>query len=184
MTQWSLDWLQDQCFLHTSLHSNALCHWKPLAVLKLLLCHFFPNLAFWRALENPTEVRESVASTAWTCRAIAAGLSSTCPVPARTTPPFFCKIHTHTIKSNKRKKRAPNATNPIPTETLGGLQGCSFNKVSTRDSESCSFLGICKVLLLSHLCSRQHMGGFWEAVCWISTLLWLRYEHTGKLIYP
>lgn len=85
----NLDWLQDQCFPYTSLHSNALCHWKPPAVLKLLLCHFFPNLAFWRALENPTEVRESVANTAWTCRAIAAGLSSTLPAPVRTIPTIF-----------------------------------------------------------------------------------------------
>lgn len=94
----NLDWLQDQCFLCTSLHSNALWHWKPPAVLKLLLCHFSPNLAFWRALENPTEVRESVANTAWTAEELLLAYLPVCLPQSEPSPPFFCKIHTHTHK--------------------------------------------------------------------------------------
>lgn len=84
------------------------------------------------------------------------------PCPSQNRPHHFSVKYTHalSIKSNKTKKRAPNATKPIPTETLDGMQGCPFNKLSTRGSES-SLLGICKVLLLPHLCSRQLTSHGW-----------------------
>lgn len=109
-----------------------------------------------------------------------------CLPQSEPSPPFFCKMHTHTQTKKKvtKPKKGTYATKPIPTESLDGLQGYHLIKWASeawrapcwRFAKYCFFP-------TSAADSWLHTGGFWGAVCWISTLLWLRYGHPGKLIY-
>lgn len=79
-----------------------------------------------------------------------------CLPQSEPSPPFFCKMHTHThtkrkIKKNKKGHLFYKANTYRKSRWFARL---SFNKVSTRGLET-SLLEICKILLLPHLCSRQ-----------------------------